>query len=96
MIPETISHALTFAAGFLGGFEDDEQQEGVAEALKELRRLPMILQTLQQQAEAGMELAQFASYSEIVGGVAVNRPAIRECCDRVFEASRKLTAQVAV
>ena len=42
MLPATISHAVTFAAGFLGGFEDDEQQEGVAEALKELRRLPMI------------------------------------------------------
>ncbi len=36
--------------------------------------------------KAARELAQFASYAEIVGGVNVNRPQIREWSDKVFAA----------
>lgn len=50
MLPEPVSHALTFATNFLASFEDDAQQEGVVEALKQLRRLPEVLQLLQEQA----------------------------------------------
>lgn len=35
--------------------------------------------------EAAKELAEYASYAEIVGGVSHNRSAIRKWCDKVFE-----------
>ena len=35
---------------------------------------------------AAKELAEYTSYSEIVGGVSVNRPQIRRGCDAVFAA----------
>jgi len=38
---------------------------------------------------AAKELAEYASYAEIVGGVSVNRPQVRKWCDAVF-AARKL------
>ena len=37
-----------------------------------------------QMIEAAQELAEYASYAEIVGGVSKNRPQIREWCDKVF------------
>lgn len=40
--------------------------------------------------EASRELAGYASYAEIVGGVSVNRPQIRQWCDAVFEAVRTM------
>ncbi|WON79129.1 hypothetical protein OK024_09075 [Acinetobacter sp. UGAL515B_02] len=35
------------------------------------------------------ELAEYASYAEIVGGVTVNRAAIRGFCDKVYDFNRK-------
>lgn len=35
--------------------------------------------------EAAKDLAEYASYAEIVGGISVNRPQIRKSCDAVFE-----------
>ena len=46
--------------------------------------------SLQRQATAGMELAEYASYAEIVGGVSVNREHIRKYCDAVFAAAREI------
>lgn len=40
--------------------------------------------------EASRELAGYASYAEIVGGISVNRPQIRQWCDAVFEAMRTM------
>lgn len=42
--------------------------------------------------DAALELAEYASYAEIVGGISVNRPQIREWCDKVFAANRALPA----
>lgn len=39
---------------------------------------------------AARELAGYASYAEIVGGVSVNRPQVRQWCDAVFAAVRAL------
>lgn len=38
----------------------------------------------------GYELAQYASYAEIVGGISVNRPPIRMHCDAIYELQREL------
>lgn len=40
-------------------------------------------------AEAGLELALYASYAEIVGAVSHNRKPIREWCDKVFALNNK-------
>jgi hypothetical protein len=39
---------------------------------------------------AATELAQLASYSEIVGGISHNRPHIRKWCDEVFAIRKRL------
>ena len=39
---------------------------------------------------AARELAQYASYAEIVGGVSVNRPQVRKWCDAVFAAIKTM------
>lgn len=39
---------------------------------------------LQKLLEVSRSLAQYASYAEIVGGVSVNRQAIRQECDALF------------
>ncbi len=39
----------------------------------------------EEMAKAGLELAQYASYAEIVGAISHNRQAIRKWCDKVFE-----------
>jgi len=39
-------------------------------------------------AKAGDELAQYASYAELVGGVSHNRTEIRKWCDEVFARSK--------
>lgn len=36
------------------------------------------------------ELAEYASYAEIVGGVTVNRSAVRSFCDKIFDFNRKV------
>ena len=36
------------------------------------------------------ELAEYASYAEIVGGVTVNRSAVRSFCDKIFDLNRKV------
>ena len=40
--------------------------------------------------KAAIELAEYASYAEIVGGISVNGPQIRRECDAVFSAIRNL------
>lgn len=40
--------------------------------------------------KAARELAGYASYAEIVGGLSVNKPQVREWCDKVFEVIRSL------
>lgn len=40
--------------------------------------------------KAATELSQLASYSEIVGGIAVNRPQIRKWCDEISAIIREL------
>lgn len=40
--------------------------------------------------KAGIELAEYASYAEIVGGISVNREAIRKGCDKIFELYRSM------
>lgn len=40
--------------------------------------------------EAATELAQLASYAEIVGGISVNAEPIRKCCDEIFDLRRAL------
>lgn len=42
--------------------------------------------------DAASELAGYASYAEIVGGVTVNRKQVRRYCDEVFAATRDLDA----
>ncbi|MCW1497042.1 hypothetical protein [Acinetobacter baumannii] len=40
------------------------------------------------------ELAEYASYAEIVGGVTVNRSAVRNFCDKVFDFNRKVDQEL--
>lgn len=40
--------------------------------------------TLDELRKAALELAQYASYAEIVGGIRENRVEIRKWCDEVF------------
>jgi hypothetical protein len=42
--------------------------------------------------KAGMELAEYASYAEIVGGIAVNRAQIRKWCDEIYALHKQLNA----
>lgn len=49
-----------------------------------------LIQQLKDMAKSGLELAGFASYSEIVGGVTTNRQAIRTECDAVFKHARDI------
>lgn len=44
-----------------------------------------LIKQLKAMAMSGFELASFASYSEIVGGVTYNKAAIRAGCDAVFK-----------
>jgi ABC-type polysaccharide/polyol phosphate transport system ATPase subunit len=48
------------------------------------------ISTLEKIAAAGMELAQYASYSEIVGAISHNRQEIREWCDAMYKLHREL------
>ena len=45
---------------------------------------------LNQIREASVELASYTSYSEIVGAISYNRPAIRKYCDLVFDLNGQL------
>ena len=47
---------------------------------------------LEEMHKAAIELAQLASYSEIVGQIGVNRKQIRAWCDKVFELHHKIKA----
>jgi len=51
----------------------------------------IMLTRLQKMALEGLDLAGLASYAEIVGGIGVNRTAIRKACDRVFVENNKLS-----
>lgn len=44
----------------------------------------MNTELLQKMHAAAIELAQYTSYAEIVGGISQNRKQIREWCDKVF------------
>lgn len=59
-------------------------QEEVIKARADLAKANEQIKLLRELAAAARELAQFASYAEIVGGVAVNRATIRKACDAVF------------
>ena len=39
---------------------------------------------------AALELAELASYAEIVNGISVNRSGIRKYCDEIFDISKRL------
>jgi len=54
----------------------------------EIAQLRATLAAVQIQADAGLELAEYASYAEIVGAITHNRSAIRTGCDAVFSAHR--------
>lgn len=47
---------------------------------------------LAEMAHAAMELAQFASYAEIVGALSHNRKPVREWCDKIFALNHELEA----
>jgi hypothetical protein len=47
---------------------------------------------LEEMHDAAKELAQYASYAEIVGGISANRKQVRKWCDKVFEINRKIEA----
>ena len=49
------------------------------------------IELLEKIANAGTELAQYASYSEIVGAINHNREPIRKWCEEVFRWKRELT-----
>jgi hypothetical protein len=43
------------------------------------------IEKLEEMHKAAMELAEYASYAEIIGAVSKNRNPIREWCDKIFE-----------
>ncbi len=49
-----------------------------------------LLKLLKETMEVAMELAEYASYSEITGGISTNRTNIREGCDRLFDLRDKI------
>lgn len=48
------------------------------------------IELLEKMANAGMELAMYTSYSEIVGAVSHNREYIRKWCDEVYKLQAEL------
>jgi hypothetical protein len=48
------------------------------------------IELLEKIANAGMELAQYASYAEIVGAIGYNREHIRKWCEEAFRLQREL------
>lgn len=57
-----------------------------------LRQAISELNHLSEMASAGLELAEYASYSEIIGSLGNNRRAIRKWCDVVFKLKREAEA----
>ena len=55
-------------------------------AADQIDRLTNLLELVRNQADAGLRLAEYASYSEIIGAVHHNRPQIREWCDKLIKA----------
>jgi hypothetical protein len=53
-------------------------------------RLPDTAAFLSELSEAARELAQYASYAEIIGAIGHNRQPIRKWCDEVFRLSHQL------
>lgn len=45
---------------------------------------------VQELSDAARDLAEYASYAEIVGGISVNKSQVRRECDRVFAALNAL------
>lgn len=60
-----------------------ESCDQLAEALGEKPELTELEQ-------AGIELAEYTSYAEIVGGVSVNRSALRKWCDVIYDHKREI------
>lgn len=63
-----------------------ESCDQLAEALGEKPELTEL-------EKAGIELAEYTSYAEIVGGVSVNRPIIRKWCDIIYEQIRQINRE---
>jgi hypothetical protein len=55
-----------------------------------MKDLKEVLKTANELLFAAKELRDYASYAEMVGGVSVNRPQIREWCDKILEIYKKL------
>lgn len=55
-----------------------------------MKDLKEVLKTANELLFAAKELRDYASYAEMVGGVSVNRPQIREWCDKILEICKKL------
>jgi hypothetical protein len=63
---------------------------GDAADLKQRTSKSELSDLLVRMKDAAINLAEFASYAEIVGGVSVNRNAIRKWCDDVFDLKRQI------
>lgn len=62
--------------------------------VKTYEDLTQIIEMLIDSALAGKELAEQASDAEVVGGITVNKDAIRKAADLVFECREKLLQRV--
>ena len=49
-----------------------------------------LLELANELLQESLELAQYASYAEIVGGISVNKNQVRRHCDNIFELRHKL------
>ena len=80
------------------GMRDDNRVANILDALRSevatLRaseaRMREALDKANELLAASRELAQLASYAEIVGGISINRPHIRKWCDAVFTICKTL------
>lgn len=83
-IPEDIQKAASTVC-FLLGQPDRKEVDTTIVA----RALTAERERCAQLEAAAKELAEYASYAEITGGIGVNRQQIRTWCDHVFAAIRK-------
>lgn len=75
---------------FLADWSWISEPEGFHESCQELARAIGQVTELTELEKAGIELAEYASYSEIVGGLHVNRQAIRKWCDVIYDQKREI------
>ena len=69
------------------GGTEYRRADALAAALARVEKLEGVANAL---LAAATELAQYASYAEIVGGVSVNRAPIRRYCDEIFALRKTL------